>query len=43
MLKSAAYNIFDKVRYDEALADDGNYYWYPQEGRRFWFKVAAKW
>ena len=38
-----AYNIFDKVRYDEALADDGNYYWYPQEGRRFWFKVAAKW
>ena len=38
-----AYNIFDKVRYDETLADDGNYYWYPQEGRRFWFKVAAKW
>lgn len=38
-----AYNIFDNVRYDEALADDGNYYWYPQEGRRFWFKVAAKW
>ena len=38
-----AYNIFDKVRYDEALADDGKYYFYPQEGRRFWFKVAAKW
>ena len=38
-----AYNIFDNVRYDEALADDGKYYFYPQEGRRFWFKVAAKW
>ena len=38
-----AYNIFDKVRYDEAPADDGKYYFYPQEGRRFWFKVAAKW
>ena len=38
-----AYNIFDKVRYDEVLADDDKYYFYPQEGRRFWFKVAAKW
>ena len=37
-----AYNIFDKVRYDEALVGD-TYYFYPQEGRRFWFKVAAKW
>ena len=36
-----AYNIFDKVRYDEALVGD-TYYFYPQEGRRFWFKVAAK-
>ena len=37
-----AYNIFDKVRYDEALVGN-TYYFYPQEGRRFWFKVAAKW
>ena len=37
-----AYNIFDNVRYDEALVGD-TYYFYPQEGRRFWFKVAAKW
>ncbi|WP_103631469.1 TonB-dependent receptor domain-containing protein [Campylobacter concisus] len=37
-----AYNIFDKVRYDEALVGD-TYYFYPQEGRRFWFKVATKW
>ena len=37
-----AYNIFDKVRYYEALVGD-TYYFYPQEGRRFWFKVAAKW
>lgn len=37
-----AYNIFDKVRYDESLVGD-TYYFYPQEGRRFWFKVAAKW
>ncbi len=38
-----AYNIFDKVRYEEAQINDKDYYWYPQEGRRFWFKVAAKW
>jgi len=42
-LNLTAYNIFDNVRYDEGLADDGNYYWYPEEGRRFWFKVNAKW
>ncbi|MDO5046186.1 TonB-dependent receptor domain-containing protein [Campylobacter sp.] len=42
-LNFTAYNIFDNVRYNESLADDGNYYWYPEEGRRFWFKVSAKW
>ena len=42
-LNLTAYNIFDNIRYDEGMADDGNYYWYPEEGRRFWFKVSAKW
>ncbi|WP_170020092.1 TonB-dependent receptor [Campylobacter sp. RM16190] len=42
-LNFTAYNIFDNVRYDEGLADDGNYYWYPEEGRRFLFKINAKW
>ena len=42
-LNFTTYNIFDNVRYDEKLADDGNYYWYPEEGRRFLFKVSSKW
>lgn len=42
-LNFTAYNVFDNIRYDEGLADDGNYYWYPEQGRRFWFKVSAKW
>lgn len=42
-LSFTTYNIFDNVRYDEGLADDGNYYWYPEEGRRFLFKINSKW
>lgn len=42
-LNFTAYNIFDNIRYDEGLADNGEYYWYPEEGRRFWLKVSARW
>lgn len=45
-----AYNIFDKIRYNKDMAvynakgqlTDG-YYIFPEEGRRFWLKVTAKW